>query len=115
MTRKFALIVLALVASSCKEYVPTSEASRPNPMPVGMKYLGTASTGIDGDPMNGCRVYAFKLEGYYQTAVYCPSGRVSTASAAHEKSSDDDDSLCTASQVKPINVTACSVRLRSRR
>jgi hypothetical protein len=84
------LVLIALAMSGCTEYVPTSEVSKPTPIVIGMKYLGPASSGIEGDPINGCRVYAFKLEGYFQTAVYCPSGRISTASAAHQKSDDDD-------------------------
>lgn len=55
---------------------------------VQMRFIGIATAG-SGDPINGCRVYAFQMNGYTQTAILC-KGVVTTASNHHE--SDDNDS-----------------------
>jgi hypothetical protein len=98
MKRTFLLAVLLLTLSGCSDYVADTRLSNAvsAPTSVQMKYVGLATTGAEGDPINGCRVYVFRVESYYQTAVYCGTGRVMTASASHQKSDDDDSSAAAA-------------------
>jgi hypothetical protein len=80
MKSKFAFLVLAsLLLVGCDDAVPSTtiykDGKFPPPGPVAMKYLGTAKADDANDPINGCRVYVFKVEDYIQTAVLC-NGRV---------------------------------------
>lgn len=64
----------------------------PAPQNVQMHYLGPAKVMNNdaSDPMNGCRVYAFKVNDYVQTAVMC-GNKVTVSSAAHQKKKKDDN------------------------
>lgn len=90
----FAALAASLLLSACVNTVPSTSVSEggrfPAPSVVRMKYLGTAAVEDGTDPINACRVYVFKVEEYYQTAVWCPNGRAVTSSAGHQKQAADD-------------------------
>jgi len=90
------LVLFTIAMVGCSSTVPSTDiiardGKFPPPQAVQMKYLGSATTDDTNDPMSGCRVYVFKVDGYYQTAVLCPIGKVTTGSAGHEKKKNDDD------------------------
>ena len=106
MKFKFAfLIFAALLLVGCEDTVPSTTVSAkdkdgklPPPQKVEMMYLGPAHVEDSNDPMNGCRVYVYKIEGYIQTAILC-NGKVLTSSAHHQKKKSDDDLSDTISSI----------------
>ena len=96
MKLKFvSLTIVALFLAGCESTVPSTTIDKngkfPPPGPVAMKYLGHAKADDANDPINGCRVYVFKIEDYIQTAILC-NGQVTTASAHHQAKKKKDDS-----------------------
>jgi len=82
---------LALLMISCEDggTPDTQVNTTTGNSTIEMRPLGVAHAGLN-EPINGCKVYAFKIEGFYQTAVYCKNGTVTTASAHHEKTDKDE-------------------------
>lgn len=85
--KKIVLMLSLLALCACNNLPNTnSSAAVQAPTVVAMRYVGTASIANRADPMNGCRVYAYQMDGYVQTAVLC-KGEVTTASN-HNQVSD---------------------------
>lgn len=87
------------LTSACSSVPNTHVYSSPQAIPVPIRYVGPAQAGDSADPINGCRVYAFRLDTYIQTAILCPNGHVTTASAAHE---DDDATTAAATSAAAV-------------
>lgn len=92
--RRWFACVMLMALAACSNTVPDASVSVhgvfPQPSDVQVKYLGPARSDQEGDPISGCRVYVFRVEGYYQTAVWCPNGKASVSSSGHERKSADD-------------------------
>jgi len=59
------------------------------PQRVEMSYAGPAYAG-EGDPINECRVYVYKMNSYVQTAILCKKSAAATASGAHQLEATKD-------------------------
>lgn len=86
--RKLWLTAPLLILAGCGDGNVPNTNTGDQEQAVHMKYVGNAFSG-DRDPINGCRVYAFQLNGYYQTAILC-HGAAMTASASHQRRDEED-------------------------
>jgi hypothetical protein len=75
MKKLLLLLPLVLMIGCGNDGVPSTSLTKDGnpaiPQPVNMKYIGPAKVDDAKDVINGCRVYVFKVEDYYHTAVLC--------------------------------------------
>ncbi len=88
--KKTLLVLPALLVLAGCDDLPDNKSGSGNTAPgvVNMKFLGTAQAG-PGEPINGCRVYGFSVNGDTQTAVMC--GNKVTVASGSKKHDDGGD------------------------
>lgn len=91
MKKTIAASLLLLAGCSSLPDTTSDNTIKKGPQTVKMIYIGAARASSDevADPINGCRVYAFTLDSYTQTAILCRNGQVTVGSSHHQKSNND--------------------------